>query len=276
MKPLVLYHAGCADGFCTAWIAHQKFGDGAEYIPVNYGQEPPDVMGREVYILDFSYKRPVMEKLRKKAAMLVVLDHHKTAEAELAGFGATADPNAETNVVLRFDMHKSGGRLAWEYFNLGMPSPWIVDYTEDRDLWRWKLPQSKSINTGLRSYPMTFERWDDWYEMTKEDRLPLLTRLGDEGDVILRFQQQLIDQAVSVATEVDMDGHKVLSVNTTCMVSEIGERLAEGRPFAATFFIRSDGKKVWSLRSREGGIDVSEIARRHGGGGHKQAAGFTE
>ena len=55
-----------------------------------------------------------------------------------------------------------------------------------------------------------------------------------------------------------------------------GDRLAQGRPFSATFFIRADGKRVWSLRSREGGIDVSVIAKAHGGGGHAQAAGFQE
>jgi len=31
---------------------------------------------------------------------------------------------------------------------------------------------------------------------------------------------------------------------------------------------------VFSLRSQEGGIDVSEIAIKFGGGGHKHAAGF--
>jgi nanoRNase/pAp phosphatase (c-di-AMP/oligoRNAs hydrolase) len=73
-----------------------------------------------------------------------------------------------------------------------------------------------------------------------------------------------------------LDGHKVLAVNATCLMSEIGERLAQGRPFGATYFVREDGKRVWSLRSCEGGIDVSDVARRRGGGGHRAAAGFTE
>ena len=30
-----------------------------------------------------------------------------------------------------------------------------------------------------------------------------------------------------------------------------------------------------SLRSSEGDVDVSAIARKHGGGGHKRAAGFS-
>lgn len=272
-KPIVIYHAGCSDGFCAAWVAHKKLGDNAEYVPANYGEPPPDVSGREVYILDFSYKRPVMEGLRQKASMLTVLDHHKTAEAELVAFGATGNPNEETNVFFRFDMTKSGGRLAWEHFfpHPAMEVPWLVDYTEDRDLWRWKLPNSKAVSAFIRSYPFEFPRWDSWEYIAADD-----AEMIAAGEAILRYQDSLVDDAVKVASEIELDGYKVLCVNTTCLNSEIGEKLAEERPFSVTFFIRNDGKKVWSLRSRGvDGIDVSEIAKRHGGGGHKQAAGFT-
>lgn len=53
MKPLVLYHANCWDGFCAAWIARKALGE-CNFVPVQYGQDPPEVGNREVYILDFS------------------------------------------------------------------------------------------------------------------------------------------------------------------------------------------------------------------------------
>lgn len=59
-------------------------------------------------------------------------------------------------------------------------------------------------------------------------------------------------------------------------VPDIAGELAKERPFGACYFDRQDGKRQWSLRSRDGGADVSEIAKRHGGGGHAQAAGFEE
>jgi len=63
MKTQVLYHANCPDGFCAAWAAYTVFGDDAEYLPVQYGQDPPDVAGNRVYIVDFSYKREVMRRI---------------------------------------------------------------------------------------------------------------------------------------------------------------------------------------------------------------------
>lgn len=285
-KPLVIYHGGCNDGFCAAWLAWKHFNGEADFHPANYGEPPPDVTDRTVYILDFSYKRPVMLEMAKAAKKLFVLDHHKTAAKELEGLSLVhGHPDEGTNIFCKFDMAKSGGRLTWEHFagierdrytlatEVFRSEPWLVAFTEDRDLWLWKLHASKEINAALASYPREFETWDMFSNWKGEQ----LANFAREGAAILRYQRQLVDLAVQNAVEIEIDGHKVLSVNTTCLVSEIGERLAKDRPFGATFFIRgSDGKKIWSLRSRDGGIDVSEVAKRHGGGGHKQAAGYEE
>jgi oligoribonuclease NrnB/cAMP/cGMP phosphodiesterase (DHH superfamily) len=277
MRPLVLYHDQCFDGFAAAWVAHKHFGDDADYLPVQYGQSPPDVSGRDVFILDFSYKRPALLDMRPKASSILVVDHHKTAQQDLADLSDPFHPlGLDLKHPLRcvFDMDKSGGRLTWEHFFPKQSSPWMVDYTEDRDLWRHKLRNSREINAALRSYPMDFQRWDCWEEMTREDKLPLLERLSDEGGAILRREQQIVDTHVRFAREIELDGHKVLCVNATVLISEIAGALAKDRPFGVCWFERSDGKRAYSLRSREGGIDVSEIAKRHGGGGHRNAAGY--
>lgn len=267
MKTYVLYHQGCNDGFCAAWVARGVLRGEVEFLPVQYGNPPPPLETKSrVYILDFSYKKKILLEMAEAAETLVVLDHHKTAQEELQG-------TFPDNIILKFDMEKSGGRLAWEHFYrfANMPSPWLVDYTEDRDLWRFKLMESRAVNAALASYERTFEQWDQLHKLGA----PIDT-LAREGWAILRYQQQIIDGALAVASEIELDGHKVLTVNTTVCVSEIAGKLAEGRPFGTCFFIRKDGKKVWSLRSTDAGVDVSEVARRHGGGGHRNAAGFEE
>lgn len=63
------------------------------------------------------------------------------------------------------------------------------------------------------------------------------------------------------------------SCDTPCS-SELVGKLAEGPvPFAVGWFQRGDGKYAYSLRSR-GEYDVSKLAVRYGGGGHRNAAGF--
>lgn len=287
MRTVVIYHGGgCFDGFCAAWVLRRLHPD-AEFVAAQYGEPPPDVAGSNVVIADFSYKRPVMLSLAECADSLTVLDHHKTAAADLDGLEAECVARGLTRPTIVFDMGKSGGRLAWEhaydrdkdthstfgrwvvgnnYFRDA--APWLVDYTEDRDLWRWALPFSREINAGLRSYPMTFDGWD-----AMAGREPIAW-LMPEGRAILRAEQQTVDTHVRHAREIDLAGHKVLAVNATTLTSDIAGALAAGRPFGVCYFDRADGMRVWSLRSRDGGVDVSAVATLFGGGGHRNAAGF--
>src|SRR5579859_5737173 len=163
MKALVLYHANCADGFTAAWVAWRALKDNAEYVAVNYGQPAPDVTGREVYVLDFSFKRPVMLQMLASAKQLVVLDHHKTAQAELAGLQMEADAGQCPSKIV-FDMTKCGARLTWEHF-FSEPVPRLVRLVEDRDLWLWKLYGSKEISAAIASYPKTFDVWEQIHSM---------------------------------------------------------------------------------------------------------------
>lgn len=283
MKPLVIYHANCWDGFCAAWVARTALGE-IEAVPAQYGVPPPDVQGRHVFILDFSYPRNVMVEIVGAAAWTCVIDHHKTAKEALDRLDEVLAPD----LTVVFDMDKSGGRLAWEYFwdwrisklpvdarpfSLGVRrdlAPWLVDYTEDRDLWRHALEGTQEINAALRSYPLDFELWDQF-----EHKDPRST-FYYEGAAIRRRERQIVEDHMRHAREAEMDGHRIRLVNATVLFSEIAGELAEGYPFGACYFDRQDGKRQWSLRSSPDGVDVSAIAKAHGGGGHQHAAGFEE
>lgn len=257
-KPLVIYHANCWDGFCAAWVMRKQLGD-IEALPAHHGSQPPsNISGRYVYVVDFSYPRDTLVEMSQSAEAVCVLDHHKTAKADLEGLW-----------FCHFADDKSGSRMAWEYWHDDDPAPWLVDYTEDRDLWRHALPDSEYVNAALRSYPLDFDLWDQFEHES-------LSRFVLEGSAIRRAERAIVSLHTRNAREVEMDGHRILAVNATVLFSEIAGELAASRPFGACYFDRKDGKRQWSLRSREGGIDVSEIAKAHGGGGHQQAAGFEE
>lgn len=132
-KPdIVIYHDPCLDGFTAAWAAWRRWPD-AQFVGANYGQPAPDVAGKHVLIVDFSYKAAVLEALGELAASIVVLDHHKTARDDLAPFARFVDyPERFTlktvtsmfNDMSRggypaifglFDMDRSGARLAWDF-----------------------------------------------------------------------------------------------------------------------------------------------------------------
>lgn len=277
-RPVVLYHQDCADGFTAAWVARLALPDAdPSFIPVQYGRPVPEeaLSGRGVYVLDFSYPEADMEEMASRARFLVCLDHHKTARDDLEAMSKKYDIN-EAHVLVRFDTGKSGARLAWEHFHpasAGDPPP-LVLYVEDRDIWSWRLPFSREINAYVRSWPMDFETWDALDATLRDGPLDADHTAVREGRAVLRYQDRVVEDQVKNASTVNIAGCDVPCVNATVLISEITGRLAAGRPFAATFFERSDGKRVYSLRSGPDGVDVGEVARLYGGGGHRHAAGF--
>ena len=263
----VIYHANCADGSGAAWAAHRRLeqeqGLQVAYHPAAYGDPPPETdPGAEVYILDFSYSLETMRELhRRHQGRVTLIDHHRTAQDELEG----AVPNC------RFDPEHSGACLAWKWWaGPGETIPELVRYIEDRDLWRWELRNSREVAAALDSYPKDFQVWDT----LAVDALAL------EGEAILRRERLMVEKLIDLAVWRTVGGLPVPAVNTPVLVSETCEALLEkfpDAPFAAAYsqLPGPDGeiRERWSLRSRPG-FDVSRTARRLGGGGHPQAAGF--
>ncbi|RMH09063.1 MAG: phosphoesterase [Nitrospirae bacterium] len=249
---VVLYHADCADGFGAAWAIWKRFPT-AQYVPVKHGFDPPPGLeGRHIVLVDFSYPRETVERLAAAAASLQILDHHVTAQATLADL-----PYAH------FDMKKSGAVLAWEWAHRE-PPPWLLRYIQDKDLWEWRLPQSRAINAALASYPFDFGVWDQLEQHVLEV----------EGLAILRYEQALLPKIIEEAVLVSFEGCTVPAVYSPILNSHIGERLCDSYPFCIIWHQR-EGRRYFSLRSKPGTVDVSAIAARYGGGGHVNAAGFS-
>lgn len=137
-RPLIIYHGdNCPDGWTCFWIAHRFFGDRADYLPAVHQTPPPDVAARTIYLLDFSYPRDQVRRLISFNRKVTVIDHHEYTKSALANLD-----NGDGKFKLIFDASKAGCRLAWEFFYPKEPVPWLVDYAETRDLWRFDLPFS--------------------------------------------------------------------------------------------------------------------------------------
>lgn len=253
---VIIYHDRCSDGFGAAWVSKQACPH-ATLIPASYGQPHPSVADKRVLIVDFSYPRDILLSMAGEAASFCLLDHHRTAQAALADLPFAI-----------FDMERSGARLAWDHLFPNQSVPPIIQYVEDRDLWRWQLPHSRAFNAALDSYPHTLESWDRLHQTN-----PSL--LIDEGRAILRYQEQTVTRLIQTATLITVAGYRVPAVNTPVLVSEVAGQLAKDHPFAVAWHQRQDGLVIYSLRAAHPDApDVSAIAALFGGGGHPRAAGF--
>lgn len=266
--PYVLYHDQCMDGMGAAyatWCAMPE----CKFIGVNYRGHPPQLKaGVQVIMVDYSYSRADLLGLARTQDSVVVLDHHETAQAALAGIEAEAP-----NIKVVFDMNRSGAGIAWDWFHPGVPRPALIDHVEDRDLWRFRLPGSKAVHAALSSYPQDF---DTWHRLAQR---PLDT-LVQEGAALLRMQALQVESLCRDVRVAHIGGYAVPAVNAPYfLTSEIGHYLLSkfGRaPFSAVYRDRGTGQRDWSLRSVDSRVAVSSIASTFAGGGHRNSAGFSE
>ncbi|MCQ4271052.1 phosphohydrolase [Pseudomonas kuykendallii] len=272
-RVICIYHGGCADGFGAAYAVWRALGRDVEFHPAKYGSAPPDVAGAVVLVVDFSYPLETLQAMADVAEQVLVIDHHKTAAEALAALpeapmGYHAWRQRELRLSAIFDIRRSGAGLTWDFLNPGWGRPALVDYIEDRDLWRFSLSATREVMAGLFSYPQEFEVWAHFMEGG-------VRQLLQDGKAIERKQRQDVAAVIRSSLRRMMIGdHDVPVVNAPyTMASDVGHVLLEGEPFAATYYDAAE-ERVFSLRSSDNGVDVGAISEQYGGGGHRNASGF--
>ena len=275
---LVIYHANCADGFSAAWCFHndsKTYGNAYDFYPGVYGESPPDCTGRNVILVDFSYKRAVVEEMLKTANNVILIDHHKTAIDDLASLD-------HENFYRYIDLERSGAMLAWDYlYNQGLPEderhrpPLLLDYIQDRDLWKFKFSITRDISAAVFSYEYTFENWDILMSGGQAE----LLKLTVAGAAIERKHYKDIAELLKICARTFTIGdYNVPTASLPYTMSSdachtMAKAHRDGTEFAACYW-DTDTHRIFSLRSTTNGMDVSAIAATYGGGGHKHAAGF--
>jgi len=272
VERICYFHAGCPDGFGAAWSVWKAWGDGARYVPRGHESDPPrnPHVGGTVVFVDIAPDNEYLRQLAEDAAHVVVLDHHLTARERYQ-----ADPGVE-NVMddgghrVVFDLAQSGAVLAWRHFHPGAATPPLLAYVQDQDLWQWALPRSEEVNAAIGSHQRQFAVWDALAARSPDE-------LAREGEPILRAQRAELLRVLQSVHPVTVSDHRVEAVNAQQNRSHLGHELAKraafGHPIGLVY--RVTGRQVDASIYSIGEVDVSAIARRYGGGGHRNASGFS-
>jgi oligoribonuclease NrnB/cAMP/cGMP phosphodiesterase (DHH superfamily) len=299
-KVLCIYHGNCADGFGAALAVHLALGDRVELLAGKYQEPlPSQVDGRDVVLVDFSYRREQFRELKTRARSVLVLDHHASAVRELAEecipIGSASmwefalrtqrelcpifpDPvrNLPGAAFSVFDLNRSGAVIAWEFFHPGEAVPLLFQHIQDRDLWRFQLQGTREIQAALFSHPYELESWTKLVEQVEfgDGREKMIA----EGTAIERKHfKDVRELIVASGRLLRIGGYVVPAANLPyTMASDACEEMAHGNPFAVCYMDGPKGRS-FSLRSIKGGVgavDVSVVAAQYGGGGHPNAAGF--
>lgn len=269
MREIVcIYHKNCIDGSMSAAIVKTHFkNEKVTLIPLSYddGNEPAaeSLKDKTVVMVDFSLPPNIILEYSKYVEQLVILDHHISAIRNFDNF------ECPDNVSLLFDIERSGAGLAWDYLFGSIPRFKLVDLIEDRDLWKFKYGNdSKYIHYVLQNLNYDVDKYIEalWWDIDEKIQ---------EGKLLHNFFMNEVDMFVKNVFFIKIGEYEKVPVCNVPFIfaSEVAGKLAEiYGPFGATFFLTED-LVVWSLRSK-GEMDVSKIAEKYGGGGHKNAAGF--
>ena len=272
MKKACIYHAGCPDGFGAAWAVRAGWGDDIQFIPRGHDDalEAKRFEGDRVLFVDIAPPPPAYARLAEHVAQLIVLDHHISALNSFVAVNGLAEELEADGHEIRFDLDHSGAMLAWRWLFEDETPPAMIAYVEDQDLWRWSLPDTREVNATICAAPRTFEAWDALAARSVDD-------LANEGTPIVRSNRIEVERALNAVHPVSIGGLRVEAVNSRFQRAEIGHELAErgafGNPCGAVY--RITGQRVDISIYSIGEFDVSTIAGNYGGGGHRNAAGFS-
>ena len=264
-KTIVFYHGSCPDGFGGAYAAWKKFGGRAEYVPLTRSDDDmPSVEGADVYFIDFTYEKERMDAFAAQAASVTVLDHHEGVRDVVESM--------PTHV---YDSNRSGATIAWQYFHPDTPTPQLLQYVEDDDLFRFRLPETRPIISYLGVNPFTFEFWDETARTL--DNPETKEKLLEKCRVYAEYFELLAQLAVDKAKLISFEGHEcyfAIAHPYKPMKSLVGNLLAKKKgPFALVVAAHPKGFGV-SIRG-DGSVDVSKIAQKYGGNGHPNSSGFV-
>jgi uncharacterized protein len=257
---LVIYHGNCTDGFSAAYAAWKKFGNQADYLGMNHGEYEslPDVVGKTVYILDFSFSPELYNELLQKARDVILLDHHKSAYKLLCQCKGCF-----------FDLTRSGAMIAWEYFHPEVAVPDFIRYVQDMDLYQFHYKETEPFYRGIASLPNEFEVWQ------KLEDPQFLENILNKGNIIQEFYVSQVKELARDAKPIVIDGELGLMVNAHGMfTTDIAHILASQSGTFGLVWQDKEKQVKCGLRSLPS-FDASRIAIEFGGGGHPQSCAFT-
>ena len=213
------------------------------------------------------------------AEIFIWLDHHVTSSrAYHANSHLINLEGHDVHVV--FNPFKSGALLAWEWFFPDKEPPYAIQAVDDADRFQFRIEGSREYAAALHaSAPWSFETF---LHLTGTRKLRQHIEIGshllklhakEASDIASNLGIVCNLVVPSSADEVQI--HKGLAANCPASLrSDVGAYLAKkSKTFGLSWYVKQNGVCRCSMRS-QGSYDVSAIAEKLGGGGHRNAAGF--
>ena len=234
----------------------------------------------DLYVVDYSFPVNHFKHHGNLFKSVTILDHHDTAiNAYLKEFigekeGSRIRIISEPNINIIFATEESGAKLAYSYLFPEDPIPEIIELVSDRDLWKFKLKNTKAFHSGIKLLNI-----ENFFNLNLTVKYSL-SRILDIGGV---FENELTSRISKIkksgVTPISISIHGCV-YNSAIINSylDIGSDLcdsiiSEGYSIVIAYYVGKNNDVSYSVRSVPN-LDSSIISKKYGGGGHLQASGF--
>jgi uncharacterized protein len=269
MATVKIFHHNDADGRCAAAIAAQwcnERGKDWEFIEVSYKERVPVervMSGDYVFIVDFSFIPYIMNQILLKSEKVVWCDHHVTARDY--DYGRNIDGVRDfANKGL------SGCECTWKYVYPLTEIPEFVKLLGDYDAWRLEYnPECFEFYEGLKLLDTSPDGvWTKLLEGSIS-----MHKIIQDGKLVIKYRDAYCTEMRNeFAYVTKIDGFEALAMNVAHFGSKQFGDSFHSYPVCIAYIFDGTDYTV-SLYSEV--VDVGEIAKKFGGGGHQGAAGFV-
>lgn len=275
-----------SDGKCAGfWVAsnvsiHDKYNDMPVFQEIDYRTKFPMETIRkdeQVYIVDYSISPDEMRELLNITKDVTWIDHHKTAIEKYKEFeheirGIRYDGVSGCMLTYCYIHHMTArGEGEIKPFDISMTedAPMFTKLIDDWDVWKFNYgDDTRYFQIAFNAYDFSpfADTWDMFLDNDGEQTLI------EQGKIMTQYRDNWAKNYMKLGFETEFEGHKCFAVNLGCCNSDYFKSLPEGKYEILMPFVFDGNVYTVSLYSTT--VDVSEIAKKYGGGGHKGASGF--
>jgi uncharacterized protein len=288
----IIYHKNCIDGFTGFYLFMKTkmwkrnpfvYPDVPSTIEI-----PPNIKNKNVIIIDVAYKSNILKQISQVAKNVLFIDHHITIRDDVISL------KSYKNLTVIYDKHESGASLVHKYFYPKSKIPEFVKYIKDNDIGKWKYKQTLPFLSALEvsfNYEPTHNNLKKWDLLLNNS---YVENMIEKGKIYEEYKKYLIKKQASQANiryfpsktiindindkHILTEGmYKIAILNGGCpSTSLVGKYIAENIECDfCMLYTYNIHKKIYIISLRSKSMDVGEIAKLFGGGGHKLAAAFS-
>lgn len=265
MKPLVIYHRTDFDGKCSAAVAAAAYQGDVDFYGFNHYDEIDWTYiceHKEVIMVDISFPEVSDMLMLNNQVDLIWIDHHITA----------IEKHGHLEIKGLQEVGKAACQLCWDYFFPHLETPFAVKHLGLYDIWNHEDKHTLPFQYGMRYLDIQADDQETWKRLFFGS-VNTVSHVLETGETCFNFEKTSNAIMAKSSFEGSFEGHQCIFLNAPNKGSLVFKSVG-GEDYDIMVVYNYNGKH-WSVTLySDGRVNVGEIAKKYGGGGHAGAAGF--